>query len=270
MSEQQSNSTSAPSRARPRRHDEVDTEVRRILKDSKTPATEKYMELVVGRKGLWPLLKYELLTGSLGFVPGALGLALRQKLYRGLFARCGRGVVIGRNVTIRHPHRIALGNNVVIDDNALLDAKGDQDVTLSIGESTIIGRNTIISCKGGTIDLGDHVNISVNCTLVSESQLRIGDKTMLAGHCYVIAGGNHGTDRVDIPVSEQYPIDMGGIDIERHSWLGAHVTILDGVAIGRDAIVAAGAVVTQPVDAFDVVAGVPAKVVKNRWESARQ
>ena len=59
------------------------------------------------------------------WVPGALGLALRKTLYPLLLGACGRGVVFGQNVVLRHPHKIRIGDNVVIDDNCLLDAKGD-------------------------------------------------------------------------------------------------------------------------------------------------
>lgn len=254
----------APPDAPPRTVGQVDTEVRKLLKDDQQSALRKYAWLTVGRPGLWALARYELLTSLLGSLPGAMGIALRQKFYRRLFGRCGRGVVIGRNVTIRHPHRIALGDGVIIDDNCVLDAKGEADRTLTIGSHTILGRNTILSCKGGVIELGERVNISVNCTLISETRLRIGDKTLIAGHCYLIAGGNHGLDRTDVPVCEQPCIQKGGIDIAPHCWLGAGVTVLDGVTIGRDSVVAAGAVVHRPLPAFVIAGGVPAKILRQR------
>lgn len=242
----------------------ADSEVRRMMKDTEGSALKKYMALTVGKPSLFALLKYELLTGLLGSIPGALGFVLRQKLYRHMFAGCGRKVVFGRNVTIRHPHRIRFGGNVIIDDNAVLDAKGDSDITIEIGSGSIIGRNSILSCKGGAIRLADKVNISVNCTLISETLLSIGENVLIAGHCYLIAGGNHGLERTDIPILEQPLIEKGGIDIKEHCWLGAHVTVLDGVTIGRDSVAAAGAVVTRPVPAYHIVGGVPAKVLRDR------
>ncbi len=67
-------------------------------------------------------------------VPGALGLALRRTCYPWLLGRCGRNVVFGQNVVLRHPHKIRIGDNVVIDDNCLLDAKGDTNEGITIGE----------------------------------------------------------------------------------------------------------------------------------------
>jgi len=243
---------------------DADSEIRRMMKDEQGSAIKKYMWLTIGRSSWLGLLKYELLTGLLGALPGALGLLLRQKLYRHLFAECGRKVVFGRNVTIRHPHRIKFGDNVIIDDNAVLDGKGESDVTIEIGSGTIIGRNSILSCKGGSIRLADRVNISVNCTLISETLVSIGESVLIAGHCYLIAGGNHGLERTDIPILEQPLIEKGGIDIKAYCWLGAHVTVLDGVTVGRDSAVAAGAVVTKPVPEYSIVGGVPAKLLRDR------
>ena len=260
-----------PSKAKPAsKRGEVDTVVRKILKDDTSSSWRKYMTLVVGQKSFWALFKYELLTGLLGSIPGAAGLLLRQKFYRCLLGSCGSGVAIGRNVTIRHPHRIHLGDRVIIDDNCVLDAKGEDEVTVNIGNDSIIGRNTILSCKGGRIEIAPLVNVSVNCTFISETSLRIGTKVLIAGYCYVVAGGNHGIDRTDVPILEQPVLDKGGVDIAEHCWVGASVTILDGVTIGCDAVVAAGAVVTRAVDPFSIVGGVPARVLNDRRGTASE
>lgn len=254
--------------ARARTIGRAQTELRETLAESGDSALRKYAKLCVGKPGVLALINYELRTSLLIGIPGGVGMVLRKRLYRGLWKRCGRGVVIGRNVTIRHPHRIALGDNVVIDDNCVLDGKGEADTTITIGDGAIIGRNTVLSCKGGSIVLGPKVNISVNCTLISETQLEIGQKTLIAGHCYIIAGGNHGIDRTDIPAVEQPCIQRGGVCIKEHAWLGASVTVLDGVTIGRDAIVGAGAVVTKSLEPFAIAMGVPAAVVRFRGRNS--
>lgn len=253
-----------PAATAPRATVEARTGLRTVLENPGTSAAAKYRALAVGRPGLWALLKYELLTCLLGPLPGALGLALRQKCYRRLLGGCGRGVVIGRNVTLRHPHRIVLRDRAVIDDNAVLDAKGDGDVMIEVGPDAIVGRNTLLSCKGGTIRLGARANISVNCSLLSETTLEIGERVLIAGHCYIVAGGNHGIDRTDLAPLDQPRVHKGGVRIEDNCWLGACVTVLDGVTIGRDTVVAAGAVVHRSVAEFMVVGGVPAKVLYDR------
>ncbi|HET7695833.1 MAG TPA: hypothetical protein VFK57_09015, partial [Vicinamibacterales bacterium] len=96
-------------------------------------AREKYSALVVGRPGWSALLHYELVQLWSQHVPGALGLALRQRLYPTLLGACGRNVIFGQNVTIRHPHKVRIGDNVVIDDNCLVDAKGEANGGITIG-----------------------------------------------------------------------------------------------------------------------------------------
>src|SRR5262245_38989230 len=118
----------------------------------------KYAELVVGRPGLGALLKYELIVMFAQSCPGALGLGLRKLLYPMLLGSCGRNVVFGQHVVVRHPHKIHIGSNVVIDDNCLLDAKGASNRGISVGDGVFVGRNTILSCKNGDIELGDTAN----------------------------------------------------------------------------------------------------------------
>ncbi len=241
---------------------EPDSEVRRLFKDRQTSDLKKYIWLTAGDVSFWRFVYFELVTFLLGGMRGALGLFLRRRFYPRTLKECGSGVVFGRNVTIRHPQRICIGNNVVLDDNVVLDAKGEEGVTLKIADNTIVGRNSAIVCKGGTIDIQADVNISVNCTLISESQLSIGSKTLVAGHCYVIAGGNHGTDFSGIPFVDQPRTQLGGIEVLENCWLGAQSTILDGIRVGPNSIVGAAALVNHDVPPDTVVAGVPAKAIE--------
>src|SRR5512138_1548597 len=82
----------------------------------------KYRALFVGAGGLGRLLRFELVNLFFSWIPGALGLWARKTFYPPLFGEVGRGVVFGRNVTFRHPHKIRLGADCFIDDNVVLDA----------------------------------------------------------------------------------------------------------------------------------------------------
>src|SRR5690349_8217229 len=115
-------------------------------------AREKYSSLVVGRPGWGALLHYEFVQLMSQHVPGAFGLALRKTLYPSLLGASGAGVVFGQNVTIRHPHKVRIGSSVVIDDNCLIDAKGEGNDGIRIGSRVFIGRNSILSCKNGSIE----------------------------------------------------------------------------------------------------------------------
>ena len=86
---------------------------------------------------------------------------------------------------------------------------------------------------------------------------------MIAPHC-MIASGNHDHKQLDKPIRLAENISKGPIVIEDGVWIGANSTVTDGVRIGHNAVVAAGSVVTKDVEPYDIVAGVPAKVIGNR------
>ena len=239
------------------------TVLQAALTDTNKSALEKYQEVVIGSPNLLGLLKYEFLTSVIGSLPGAVGLVLRQKLYRSLFGRIGQNVVFGKSITIRHPEKIYIGNNVVIDDYAVLDAKGTDNKGIVIGDNVMIGRYTVISCKNGDITIGDNTNIAMSCFIQSAKKVDIGKNILFAAYCYVIGGGDHLTDRTDIPIIAQGQI-VRGITIEDNCWLGAGVKVQDGTVIGRDSIIGSGAVVTKDISKFSVAVGVPAKVLKKR------
>src|SRR5207342_2809691 len=141
---------------------------------SGTSARQKYASLVVGKPGLGALLKYELIVTLTQGWPGAVGLALRKSLYPLLLGSCGRNVIFGQHVVLRHPHKIHIGSNVVIDDNCLVDAKGESNRGIRIGDGVFVGRNTILSCKNGDIELADAANLGFNCEVFSASRVTIG------------------------------------------------------------------------------------------------
>jgi acetyltransferase-like isoleucine patch superfamily enzyme len=237
------------------------------LFNERQSAREKYAALVVGKPGWGALIQHELITLCSQSVPGALGLALRKSLYPSLLGRCGRNVVFGQNVVLRHPHKIHIGDNVVIDDNCLLDAKGDGNRGIAIGTGVFIGRNTILSCKNGDIDLEDGVNIGFNCEVFSASRVRIGRDTLLAAYCYVI-GGDHDFSDPTVAVLEQGRRSVG-VSVGDGAWLGAGAKVLDGVTIGNRAIVGAAAVVRESVPDAAIAVGIPARIIGHREGAAR-
>jgi acetyltransferase-like isoleucine patch superfamily enzyme len=223
---------------------------------------EKYVCLVVGRPGLGALIRYELVMMLAQARAGALGLALRKALYPLLLGSCGRNVVFGQNTVLRHPHKIHIGNDVVIDDNCLLDAKGNTNRGIRLGDGIFIGRNTILSCKDGDIELADGANLGFNCEIFSASRVTIGKRVLMAAYGYVI-GGDHDFSDPSLPVLDQSR-RSAGVTIGDGVWLGAGAKILDGVVIGEGAVIGAGAVVRENIPPSAVAVGIPARVVSSR------
>jgi acetyltransferase-like isoleucine patch superfamily enzyme len=225
-------------------------------------ARARYSALVVGRPGWGALLHYELVQVFGQNTPGALGLALRKAFFPSLLGACGRNVIFGQNVVLRHPHKIRIGDNVVIDDNCLLDAKGDTNLGITIGSGVFVGRNSILSCKNGDIALADGVNIGFNCEVFSASRVTIGRDTLLAAYCYVIGGDHDFSDPSAAVLAQGRRSD--GVSVGAGAWLGAGAKILDGVTIADRAIVGAGAVVRESVAEGAIAVGIPARVVGQR------
>ena len=223
-------------------------------------ARAKYSALIVGRPGWGALLRYEFVVFFAHRVPGALGLALRKWMYPWLLGGCGRNVIFGQGVSLRHPHKIHIGDNVVIDDNCLLDAKGDANRGIRIGRGVFIGRNTILSCKNGDIEIADGANVGFNCEVFSASRVRIGPRTLVAAYAYLI-GGDHDFSDLSVSVLDQTR-KSAGIDVGEGVWVGAGAKILDGVTIGDRAILGAGAVVRHDVPAGATAVGVPARILE--------
>ena len=110
---------------------------------------------------------------------------------------------------------------------------------------------------GKNIRIGKRVFINSGCKFQDQGGIIIGDDVLI-GHNCVIATLNHVMDpdrRADMTAAP--------VKIEDKVWVGANVTILQGVTIGEGAIIAAGAVVNKDVPARTIVGGVPAKIIKS-------
>ena len=227
-----------------------------------TSSREKYAALVVGKKGLPALLKYELIVTLTQGCAGALGLALRRAMYPSLLGSCGKNVVFGQNVVLRHPHKIHIGHDVVIDDNCLLDAKGETNRGIRMGNGIFVGRNTILSCKNGDIEIEDGANIGFNCELFSASRVHVGAGVLMAAYSYAI-GGDHDFSDPSKSVLAQARSSRG-VTLGAGAWIGAGAKVFDGVTVGERAVIGAGAVVRDDVPPYAVAVGLPARVVSTR------
>ena len=228
-----------------------------------------YCDLVVGSRCPWAFVKYECLTSLLGFMPGAAGLALRRKLYPFLFARCGRGLVVGVGVTLRQPGRVTLGAGCVVDDYACLSVRGDEGSAIRLGKHVFVGRQSVINVRDATVEIDDFTSIGSACRLGCDGgTLRIGQYVLVAAYAY-IGGGAHRTDRTDMPMALQGMDTKGGVTIEDDVWIGTRATVVDGVHIGKGSIIGAGSLVMEDVPELSVAYGSPAKVVRKREAGTR-
>jgi len=240
--------------------------IQSALQDPGRTALEKYQDLVVGSRSLGRLVLYETVLLLTSWIPGALGLVLRKLAYPTLLGSCGRNVTFGQNVVLRHPHKVHLGDDVVVDDLVVLDAKGSTNDGIRVGEGVFLGRGTILSCKDGDIALGDHVNIGFHSEIFSGSRVRVGRHGLFAAYTYLVGGG-HEFESAAVPVIEQKRSSRG-TTLGETVWLRAGAKVMVGVSIGDHVVVCAGAVVTDDLPSGAVAVGVPARVVRTREAAA--
>lgn len=236
------------------------------LTDGGKSTFARYQDLALGSSSIWYLIKYELITLFASWVPGALGLVLRKILYPVIIGKVGRNVVFGQGVTVRHGLKITIGDGVIIDDGAVLDAKGRSNKGIVIGSNAIISRNVVLSCKNGDISIGSNGTIGIN-TLVHAmegSDVAIGSDVLIGAFCYFIGSGPYETQSLELPFKKQGMTPQGGISVADNVWFGSNVQVFDGVNIDSGSIVGASTVVNKNIAEFEVVAGVPMKVLKNR------
>ena len=109
---------------------------------------------------------------------------------------------------------------------------------------------------GKNIHIGKNVFINHACSFLDLGGITIEDDVMV-GPRVNVTSENHPTE-----VADRKTMVPGEVVIKRNAWIGAGASILPGITIGENSVVAAGAVVTNDVPANTVVAGVPAKIVK--------
>ena len=237
----------------------------------KKSALARYRELIVGDDRLWFLLYYEFCVW-LAPIPGALGLALRGLFWPRLFACCGRGVLFGRGITLRHPGRIQLGDRVVLSEGCILDARhpmseGARRDAIVLGNGVMLADGVMLSCKGGGIRLGDNVGVNTRAVIqsVGDCPVHVGDDCVIGQGCLLVAGGSYDIgDRDDGLIRERPMVQDGGLRLENNVWLGARVTVLGGVNMGSGSVAGAGAVITKSIPSRALCVGVPARVVRTR------
>lgn len=125
---------------------------------------------------------------------------------------------------------------------------------------------TVVFFSPEKISLGSHVSINRNCEFdAAGGEIKVGNYVMFGQNCLIITP-NHGYQNPDAPIMFQPMTENKPIIIEDDVWLAANVTVLSGVTIGQGAVVAAGAVVTKDVEPYSIVGGVPAKLIKYRFD----
>lgn len=156
-------------------------------------------------------------------------------------------------VKIRVKRLFSFGKNIFPEKSSLIMMNNS---TINVDKFVIGSGSNVFIGDGAILNLGTGY-IDRRATIYCYKNINIGDDVMIAEDVMIRDSNNH---------SIQYDgyVKDAPVTIGNHVWIGARATILSGVTIGDDAVVAAGAVVTKDVPANTLVGGVPAKIIKEK------
>ena len=150
------------------------------------------------------------------------------------------------------------GRHSVIHHSARMDTPPYRK--FSLGDYSVIESFACINNAVGDVMIGDHTRIGLHNTIIGP--VLIGSHVNLAQGITVTAL-NHNFEDFEKRIDEQ-GVSTSTVIIEDDIWIGANAVVLPGVTIGHHSVVAAGAVVTKDVPPHSLVAGVPARIIKQR------
>jgi acetyltransferase-like isoleucine patch superfamily enzyme len=181
------------------------------------------------------------LYGRFAYGEGEFDAIMRRAVWRALARSFGDGVQIGRGVLCRHPETFEIGSNVFIGDQAVLQGRFD-----------------------GRCVIGDHVWIGPQSYF--DARDLVIEESVGWGPGAKVLGSTHSGVPTTVPII-QTDLTIRPVRIGAWSDIGVNAVVLPGVTVGKGAIVGAGAVLTEDVEPFTIVAGVPARLIRRREPS---
>jgi acetyltransferase-like isoleucine patch superfamily enzyme len=178
------------------------------------------------------------------YLPGPIGMKLRQVAYRAMLGSMGTGCVLDVGVSIVIPANVHLSDFVYLDQYIQLVAPEGH---IRIGRRCHIAQFSVITGHAG-VEIGDYVAIASGAKLYSLSEWP-GNGKRICGP--MIPQGQRG-------------LKSGPICIEKDAFVGANAVIMPGVTIGEGAVVGANTIVHRDVKPWTVVVGFPPKIVGRR------
>ena len=184
---------------------------------------------------LWLPLKY---------LPGAVGMKVRQWIYRARLGYLGKGALIDVGVEIINPRNVRIGGFTLVDKYCQFHAS---EGSISIGARCHIAPFASIFGHGGTI-IEDYVCVASGAKIYSISEWP-GEGKRLSGPM--------------IP-QEQRGLRRAPVKLERDSFIGAQTVVMPGVTVGQGAVVGTNSVVTHDIPPWTIAVGAPARAIGKR------
>lgn len=198
-----------------------------------------------------------------GWIPTIVGIGLRGFMYRAVLRMDGWAAIESR-VRLRFLRRIRLGHGSYLDEGAYLHACPGG---ITVGPGSLVMHGAVLHVYNfrdlprAGISIGQDCLIGEYTVVRGQGGVTIGDRVYTSPMVQILAV-NHKFDDPELSFVQQ-GITARGIVVEDDVWIGSGAIVTDGVRVGRGAVIAAGSVVTRDVPPHTVVAGVPARVVRD-------
>jgi len=168
--------------------------------------------------------------------------------------------------------RCSMGEGSVVYFPTLVNVEQGGRERIVIGRNSHIRGELVVLPPGGAIEIGDYCYLGVNSRIWSFVHVSVGNRVLIAHNVSIMDSLTHPFDpavrheQFKRIITEGHPadIDLGArpIAIQDDAWIGCNAVILRGVVIGNAAVVAAGSVVTRDVPPYTIVAGNPARAIR--------
>lgn len=199
------------------------------------------------------------------------GWMLIRGIWCGIFHRnISKKVFVGKGVKLYEKRYLSVGENTKLHDYVKIDALSTDGV--SIGKRCVVGAHSAIECTGSLskvgkgVSIGDNTSFGSNCYFGAAGGIAIG-KDVIAGQNIRFHSENHNYGDRNKLIREQ-GVTHQGITIGNNCWIGAGAVFLDGAELGDGCVVAANAVVAKKYPSNVVIGGVPARVIKKRFDES--
>ncbi len=236
-----------------------------MTKDQPLRSTFESIKLYLSRQAAspWRYLLEQVLYLALGWVPTIVGIGLRGIFYR-LILKMDGLAAIENGVRLRYANLVTLGRGAYLDQGTYLHACPGG---IQIGDNSIVMHGAVLhvynfrGLPSAGIKIGQDSLVGEYSVIRGQGGVCIGDRVYTSPFTQILAV-NHVFNDPQRPFVDQ-GITAEGIVIEDDVWLGAGAIVTDGVRVGKGAVIAAGAVVTKDVAPNTVVAGVPARCIRD-------
>jgi acetyltransferase-like isoleucine patch superfamily enzyme len=177
-----------------------------------------------------------------------------------------KGMQLGKGTSFYYISKITWGKFLRIGNHVSVVALGKNGIefgnSVSIGSFSNIVVSTSLNNLGAQIKVGNNVGIGEFAYLGGAGALSIGDECIV-GQYFSCHPENHNFKDLSQSIRHQ-GVSRKGIHIGKNCWIGAKVTILDGVNIGDGCVIAAGSIVNKSFPSNSIIAGVPAQLINQR------